>query len=154
MSPSRIPHFRGMEFPTDPKALTPTEAESRRRIMSSVPVSSIQFPPGVDIGSPSMNLQLHGIESPNLMKNDALSENAGSIRDQFSLVLANPPFKGSLDYDSVEASILKTVKSKKLTMLLAKIYQLIFKLSFQVQPTQLQYQIQTILLYGGMNQDI
>jgi type I restriction enzyme M protein len=33
--------------------------------------------------------------------------------EQFSLILANPPFKGSLDYDSVESSILKMVKSKK-----------------------------------------
>lgn len=65
----------------------------------------------------AMNLQLHGIESPNLMKNDALSESAGDIRSKFSLVLANPPFKGSLDYDAVESSILKTVKSKKTELL-------------------------------------
>ena len=65
----------------------------------------------------AMNLQLHGIENPNLIKNDALSESAGSIRNQFSLILANPPFKGSLDYDAVENSILKTVKSKKTELL-------------------------------------
>lgn len=65
----------------------------------------------------AMNLQLHGIESPNLMKNDSLSERAGEIRDVYSLILANPPFKGSLDYDAVENSILKTVKSKKTELL-------------------------------------
>jgi type I restriction enzyme M protein len=65
----------------------------------------------------AMNLQLHGIESPNLIKNDALSERAGDIRSQYSLILANPPFKGSLDYDAVENSILKTVKSKKTELL-------------------------------------
>jgi type I restriction enzyme M protein len=65
----------------------------------------------------AMNLQLHGIESPNLMKNDALSESAGDIRNKYSLILANPPFKGSLDYDAVENSILKTVKSKKTELL-------------------------------------
>ena len=65
----------------------------------------------------AMNLQLHGIESPNLMKNDALSESAGDIRSKYSLILANPPFKGSLDYDAVENSILKTVKSKKTELL-------------------------------------
>ena len=65
----------------------------------------------------AMNLQLHGIESPNLIKNDALSESAGAIRDKYSLILANPPFKGSLDYDAVENSILKTVKSKKTELL-------------------------------------
>lgn len=65
----------------------------------------------------AMNLQLHGIENPNLVKNDALSESAGYIRNKYSLILANPPFKGSLDYDSVENSVLKTVKSKKTELL-------------------------------------
>lgn len=65
----------------------------------------------------AMNLQLHGIESPNLIKNDALSESAGHLREKYTLILANPPFKGSLDYDAVETSILKTVKSKKTELL-------------------------------------
>lgn len=65
----------------------------------------------------AMNLQLHGIENPNLIGKDSLSESNGDIREQFSLILANPPFKGSLDYDSVEASILNTVKSKKTELL-------------------------------------
>ena len=65
----------------------------------------------------AMNLQLHGIENPNLIKNDALSESAGEIRSKYSLILANPPFKGSLDYDAVENSILKIVKSKKTELL-------------------------------------
>jgi type I restriction enzyme M protein len=65
----------------------------------------------------AMNLQLHGIENPNLIKNDALSESAGDTRNQYSLILANPPFKGSLDYAAVENSILKTVKSKKTELL-------------------------------------
>ncbi|MGB0429372.1 MAG: type I restriction-modification system subunit M [Bacteroidia bacterium] len=65
----------------------------------------------------AMNLQLHGIENPNLIKNDALSESAGAIREAYTLILANPPFKGSLDYDVVENSLLKTVKSKKTELL-------------------------------------
>ena len=65
----------------------------------------------------AMNLQLHGIENPNLIGKDALSEGNGDIRDRFSLILANPPFKGSLDYDGVETSILKMVKSKKTELL-------------------------------------
>lgn len=65
----------------------------------------------------AMNLQLHGIENPNLIGKDALSESNGDIREQFSLILANPPFKGSLDYDGVETSILKVVKSKKTELL-------------------------------------
>lgn len=65
----------------------------------------------------AMNLQLHGIENPKLIKNDALSESAGGLRDAYTLILANPPFKGSLDYEVVENSILKTVKSKKTELL-------------------------------------
>jgi type I restriction enzyme M protein len=65
----------------------------------------------------AMNLQLHGIESPNLIDKDALSESNADLREQFTLVLANPPFKGSLDYDSVESSILQTVKTKKTELL-------------------------------------
>ncbi|MFT7109653.1 MAG: type I restriction enzyme M protein [Psychrobacter glaciei] len=65
----------------------------------------------------AMNLQLHGIDSPNLIGRDALSEENKEVRDQFDLVLANPPFKGSLDYDGVESSLLKTVKTKKTELL-------------------------------------
>jgi type I restriction enzyme M protein len=64
-----------------------------------------------------MNLQLHGIENPQLIKKNALGESLAEIRDQYSLILANPPFKGALDYDAVENSILKTVKSKKTELL-------------------------------------
>ncbi len=65
----------------------------------------------------AMNLQLHGIEHPQLLGLDALSEANAARRDDFSLILANPPFKGSLDYDSVEVSLLKMVKTKKTELL-------------------------------------
>jgi type I restriction enzyme M protein len=65
----------------------------------------------------AMNLQLHGIENPNLIGKDALSENNGDLRDAYTLILANPPFKGSLDYDGVETSILNMVKTKKTELL-------------------------------------
>jgi type I restriction enzyme M protein len=65
----------------------------------------------------AMNLQLHGIENPNLIGKDALSEANGDIREKFSLVLANPPFKGALDADHVEKSIIKTVGTKKTELL-------------------------------------
>ena len=65
----------------------------------------------------AMNLQLHGIESPHLMGHDALSESGADIREAYNLILANPPFKGSLDYDSVESSLLQRVKTKKTELL-------------------------------------
>jgi len=65
----------------------------------------------------AMNLQLHGIDNPQLIGRDALSEANSDSREQFNLILANPPFKGSLDFDSVESSLLKTVKTKKTELL-------------------------------------
>jgi len=65
----------------------------------------------------AMNLQLHGIDHPQLIARDALSEANADIREQYSLILANPPFKGAIDYDGVESSLLKTVKTKKTELL-------------------------------------
>ena len=65
----------------------------------------------------AMNLQLHGIEQPQLIGKDALSEASAEIRDAYTLILANPPFKGSLDYDAVEKSLLQVSKTKKTELL-------------------------------------
>lgn len=87
-----------------------------REHFNSKMFTGVEFDPTMlRIGA--MNLQLHGIENPNLIDKDALSESNGDLREMFSLVLANPPFKGSLDYDSVESSILNTVKTKKTELL-------------------------------------
>lgn len=65
----------------------------------------------------AMNLMLHGIESPKLSRVDALSEDAARIRDAYTLVLANPPFAGSLDGDSVAKDVQRIVKTKKTELL-------------------------------------
>ncbi|TYA55703.1 class I SAM-dependent DNA methyltransferase [Formosa maritima] len=65
----------------------------------------------------AMNLQLHGMETPVLSGKDALSEANGDVEDAYTLILANPPFKGSLDYDEVESSLLQTTKTKKTELL-------------------------------------
>lgn len=65
----------------------------------------------------AMNMQLHGIEHPVLISKDALSEGNQDLKNKATLVLANPPFKGSLDYDSVESGLLQTVKTKKTELL-------------------------------------
>lgn len=65
----------------------------------------------------AMNLQLHGIENPQLIGKDSLSESNAEIRETYTLILANPPFKGSLDYDSVEDSLLQVCKTKKTELL-------------------------------------
>lgn len=64
----------------------------------------------------AMNLILHGIDNPKLHPMDALSEK-NQLKSEFDLILANPPFKGSLDYDGVEKSLLQSVKTKKTELL-------------------------------------
>lgn len=64
-----------------------------------------------------MNLMLHGIENPQLMDVDALSEANTGFTEKASLVLANPPFKGSLDREAVDGKILAVVDSKKTELL-------------------------------------
>lgn len=65
----------------------------------------------------AMNLLLHGIENPQLHFRDALSEANKHIREEYTLALANPPFKGSLDKDTVEKGLSRTVDTKKTELL-------------------------------------
>ncbi|TVY09136.1 class I SAM-dependent DNA methyltransferase [Paenibacillus cremeus] len=64
----------------------------------------------------AMNLMLHGIDDPQIIYQDSLSK--GNVeREKYDLVLANPPFKGSLDYSDVSENVLRTVKTKKTELL-------------------------------------
>lgn len=65
----------------------------------------------------SMNMLLHGVENPAIENRDSLSEGHAGVAEQFSLILANPPFKGSLDYESTAKDLLATVKTKKTELL-------------------------------------
>lgn len=64
-----------------------------------------------------MNLMLHGIENPVLLDVDSLSEANIGFTEKASIVLANPPFKGSLDREAVDGKILSVVDSKKTELL-------------------------------------
>lgn len=65
----------------------------------------------------AMNLILHGVENPLLKDVDALSDDNRDFTEQASVVLANPPFKGSLDREAVNPQILNVVDSKKTALL-------------------------------------
>ena len=65
----------------------------------------------------SMNMMLHGVENPGIERRDALANSAADIEDAFTLILANPPFKGSLDEETVAKDLLRTVKTKKTELL-------------------------------------
>ena len=60
----------------------------------------------------TMNMMLHDIENPNIDYKDSLSK-LNTDKEKYTLVLANPPFKGSLDAETVADDILKITKTKK-----------------------------------------
>ncbi|OAO78305.1 Type I restriction-modification system DNA-methyltransferase subunit M [Anoxybacillus flavithermus] len=74
----------------------------------------------------AMNMMLHGIENPNIEYRDSLSEQ-NKDKDKYTLVLANPPFKGSLDYEAVAGDLLKVVKTKKTELLFLALFLRILK---------------------------
>jgi type I restriction enzyme M protein len=65
----------------------------------------------------SMNMLLHGVEQPDIRYRDSLSEDAGEDEGLYSLILANPPFAGSLDYETTAKNLLQVVKTKKTELL-------------------------------------
>jgi len=66
----------------------------------------------------NMNMVMHGFDGATIDYKDSLSSSDDDdLRDRFDLILANPPFKGSLDYDSVAADLLQVVKTKKTELL-------------------------------------
>lgn len=69
----------------------------------------------------AMNMMLHGVDNPNIAYRDSLSEQ-NKDTEQYTLVLANPPFKGSLDYDSVSDDLLKVTKTKKTELLFLALF--------------------------------
>ena len=60
----------------------------------------------------AMNMMTHGVDNPFIEYRDSLSDQ-NPDKDKYSLILANPPFKGSLDYDIVSTDLLKVCKMKK-----------------------------------------
>ncbi|XWN52307.1 type I restriction-modification system subunit M [Anoxybacillus flavithermus] len=74
----------------------------------------------------AMNMMLHGIENPNIEYRDSLSEQ-NKDKDKYTLVLANPPFKGSLDYEAVSSDLLRVVKTKKTELLFLALFLRILK---------------------------
>lgn len=74
----------------------------------------------------AMNMMLHGVDNPNISYRDSLSE-ANKDVEEYSLILANPPFKGSLDYEAVSADLLKITKTKKTELLFLALFLRILK---------------------------
>lgn len=71
-------------------------------------------------------MMLHGVDNPNIEYKDSLSE-ANTDKEKYTLVLANPPFKGSLDYEAVSSDLLKVTKTKKTELLFLALFLRILK---------------------------
>ena len=69
----------------------------------------------------AMNMLTHRVENPNIDYQDSLSDQ-NTDRDEYSLIMANPPFKGSLDYDTVSDDLLKVAKTKKTELLFLTLF--------------------------------
>ena len=65
----------------------------------------------------SMNMLLHGVENPDVQRRDSLAQDHSGEDEKYTLILANPPFAGSLDYDNVAKDLLQVVKTKKTELL-------------------------------------
>ncbi len=70
----------------------------------------------------SMNMLLHGIEAPDIRYRDSLSEGASEDAEKYTLILANPPFAGSLDYESTAKDLQRLVKTKKTELLFLALF--------------------------------
>lgn len=69
----------------------------------------------------AMNMMTHGIDNPFIEYRDSLSDQ-NPDHDKYSLILANPPFKGSLDADAVSGDLLKVCKTKKTELLFLALF--------------------------------
>ncbi len=69
----------------------------------------------------AMNMMTHGVENPFIEYRDSLSDQ-NPDKDMYSLILANPPFKGSLDADIVSMDLQKICKTKKTELLFLALF--------------------------------
>jgi type I restriction enzyme M protein len=70
----------------------------------------------------SMNMLLHGVENPAIVYRDSLAQDHAGENEKYTLVLANPPFAGSLDYESTAKDLLEVVKTKKTELLFLALF--------------------------------
>ncbi|MES2356058.1 MAG: class I SAM-dependent DNA methyltransferase [Pseudomonadota bacterium] len=70
----------------------------------------------------SMNMLLHGVENPDIRHRDSLAQDHADDEEAYTLVLANPPFAGSLDYENTAKELLQIVKTKKTELLFLALF--------------------------------
>lgn len=69
----------------------------------------------------AMNMLLHGVEEPNINRQDSLSDD-NTVRDEYSLIMANPPFTGSVFEEDISKDIHTLCKTKKTELLFLALF--------------------------------
>ena len=69
----------------------------------------------------AMNMMSHGVDRPYIEYRDSLSDQ-NPDHDKYDVILANPPFKGSLNADIVSADLLKKCNTKKTELLFIALF--------------------------------
>lgn len=70
----------------------------------------------------SMNMLLHGVENPDIRYRDSLAQDHAGEEEKYTIVLANPPFAGSLDNETCAKDLLQIVKTKKTELLFLALF--------------------------------
>lgn len=70
----------------------------------------------------SMNMALHGVDNPDIRYKDSLAQDHAGDEEKYSLILANPPFAGSLDYENTAKDLQAIVKTKKTELLFLALF--------------------------------
>lgn len=75
----------------------------------------------------AMNLMLHGVDAPDVRYLDSISKN-NTVRNKYDIVLANPPFTGSVDVEDIDKSLRAVVDSKQTELLFVALFLRVLKL--------------------------
>jgi type I restriction enzyme M protein len=62
------------------------------------------------------------VENPDIRYRDSLAQDHAGEEEKYTLVLANPPFAGSLDYENTAKDLLQIVKTKKTELLFLALF--------------------------------
>ena len=74
----------------------------------------------------AMNLMQHGIENPNIDYKNSIGDD-NEDKSKYTLVLANPPFKGSVDKETIAKDLTSVTKTTKTELLFLALFLKILK---------------------------
>jgi type I restriction enzyme M protein len=97
----------------------------------------------------AMNMILHGVENADVTYRDSLAQDHTADAGTYSLVLANPPFAGSLDYESTAKDLQKIIKTKKTELLFLALFLRLLKTGGRAGPGRAAVIVPGGVLFGS-----